>query len=265
MPTHRLTEIPTAVQDAIETVAGPVFKAEMLSAGFNSEIAARLHTPDGAVFVKGLRTDHPRVWTQDREAAINPYVQPVAPALLWHVREAGWDLLGFEDIDAPHADYSPGSPHLPLVVEALRTLADIAGPDIPLRAMPQRMETYVDDPAVLELFDGDRLLHTDWNTTNVLVKDRARIVDWAWASTGAGWIDPALWIIWLVASGHTPAQAETLAGGISAWNIAPAHGVDAFAQAQRRLWDEIAGDATDAWTSRMRAAARSWAVHRCLG
>ncbi|GHG74313.1 hypothetical protein GCM10018779_50940 [Streptomyces griseocarneus] len=250
------------MQDAVESVTGPVLKVDMLSAGFNSEIAARLHTPDGTVFVKGLRSDHPRAWTQDREAAVNPYVRPIAPSLLWHIREEGWNLLGFEDIDAPHADYNPGSPHLPLVVEALHRLSNIAAPRIPLRTMSQRMQSYVDDETALELFDGDRLLHTDWNTTNVLIAQDARMVDWAWASRGAGWIDPALWVIWLIAGGHTPAQAESWAGRTTAWQVAPTRGVDAFAQAQRNLWDEIAGAAPDDWTSRMQRAACQWAVHR---
>src|SRR3954468_11333677 len=117
VPTHRLTEIPADALKEIEFVAGPVLDIEMLSTGYNSEIAARLHFTDGTVFVKGLRQDHPRVWTQQREADINPHTDGLAPALRWHIQKAGWNLLGFEDLDARHADYSPGSPDLELVLQ----------------------------------------------------------------------------------------------------------------------------------------------------
>jgi len=39
--------------------------------------------------------------------------------LLWHDQAAGWDVLAFEHIDgARHADYRPGSPDLPHVIDA---------------------------------------------------------------------------------------------------------------------------------------------------
>jgi hypothetical protein len=68
---------------------------------------------------------------QHREAMINPYVQPVAPRLLWQAEEAGWNLLAFEYIPAVrHADYRPGSPDLPRVVAAMNQLRRIRCPDL---------------------------------------------------------------------------------------------------------------------------------------
>ncbi|SNR81574.1 protein kinase family protein [Actinacidiphila glaucinigra] len=260
MPTHRFTEIPADALAVIETHTGPVRRTQPVPTGLNSEIAARVHTATGTVFVKGLRLEHPRVWTQQREAAIAPYVAPTAPALLWHARGDGWDLLGFEDLAGPHADYAPGSPHLALVAEAMGTLAGLPLPGLPLRTMADRMRAYAGDDAAL--FHGDRLLHTDWNPHNVLIAGRARIVDWAWAAQGAGWIDPALWAIWLIACGHTPEGAERSAAGHAAFADAPARGLDALARAQHRLWDEIAGDSPNDWTARMRTAAAAWHRHR---
>ncbi|MCX2967359.1 MULTISPECIES: aminoglycoside phosphotransferase [Streptomyces] len=260
MPTDRLTDVPAEVLAAIAEATGPVVQAEPLGSGFNSEIAARVHTDTATVFVKGLRTDHPRVWTQQREAEINPYVQGVAPRMLWRLETAGWDLLGFEAVDGHHADYAPDSSDVPLVAAALRRLGGVPCPDVPLKGMPDRMAAYTDTP---ELFAGDRLLHTDWNNTNVLVHDgRALLVDWAWASRGAGWIDPALWVIWLIAGGHTADQAELWAGALPAWEDAPRAAVNAFARASARLWREIAGADPDPWTQRVEAAAGTWARHR---
>src|SRR5206468_3841226 len=111
-----------------------------------SEIAARVHTTDGVVFVKGLRADHRRVWTQAREADISPHVRGVAPALLWRAQEDGWDLIGFEDIDGRHADYTPGSPDLPLVADAMTRLSALQAPGVVLRDMPDRMKTHTPTP-----------------------------------------------------------------------------------------------------------------------
>ncbi|MGW6741493.1 aminoglycoside phosphotransferase [Streptomyces sp. NPDC055025] len=260
MPTDRLTEVPADVLAAIADTTGPVVKTEHVGSGFNSEIAARVHTGNGTVFVKGLRADHPRVWTQQREAEINPHVHGIAPRLLWHLRPAGWNLLGFEAVDGRPADYAPGSPDVVAVVTLLRRLGQVPCPDVPLKSMPDRMAAYSDTP---ELFAGNRLLHTDWHNTNVLVHEGSvLLVDWAWASRGAGWIDPALWVLWLIAGGHTASQAELRVASLPAWSDAPREAVDAFAEASARLWREIAGADPDPWTERMEAAAGTWARHR---
>ncbi|MDQ1051509.1 hypothetical protein [Streptomyces sp. V4I2] len=154
---------------------------EMMSAGYNSEISARLHLDNGTVFVKGLRQDHPRVWTQQREADINPYTRGLAPALRWQIRKGRWDLLGFEDLGGRHADYSPGSPDVELVLQAMWCLASATPPSgVELKTMPQRLSAHLTDPADLRFFEGTALLHTDWKPDNVL------IVDGHASSTGRG-------------------------------------------------------------------------------
>ncbi|MFI9047285.1 aminoglycoside phosphotransferase [Streptomyces sp. NPDC053427] len=260
LPTERFREIPADVLAVIEARTGPVLKAEPVSGGLNSEIAARVHTSTGTVFIKGLRQDHRRVWTQKREADINPHVRDLAPALLWRAEDAGWDLIAFEDIQGRHADYAPGSPHIPLVADTMTRLSAVQAPDIALRDMPDRMKDHTDTP---ELFAGNTLLHTDWFPTNVLITGgRAVLVDWAWASRGAPWIDPALWVVWLVKSGHTPAQADQWAARVPAWRTAPAEGVNAFAAATVSVWEQITDGDPEPWTLDMLMAARRWAAHR---
>jgi hypothetical protein len=78
-------DLPDGLRNVIESRTGPVLAATTASEGRNSEVAAFLATRSGEVFIKGLRSDHPRVGTQDREAMVNPYVLQVAPRLLWHV------------------------------------------------------------------------------------------------------------------------------------------------------------------------------------
>jgi hypothetical protein len=256
-------DLPTAVLTAIERHTGPVIKTEPVSHGLNSEIAVRLFTDSGSCFVKGLRTDHRRVWTQYREAEVNPFLHGISPALLWRVQDAGWVLLGFELLDGHQADYSPGSPDLPKVADALRRLGDTPCPEVELRHAEQRLEKYVPRSADIRFFAGSSLLHTDLNNANVLVDEKARFVDWAWATRGAPWLDAGYWIIWLIAAGgHTVESAEGWAGRVPAWQTAPASGVASFAQANANVWEEIAGADPDPWTSRLLRASRQWAGYR---
>jgi hypothetical protein len=198
---------------------------------------------------------------------INPYTHGLAPALRWQIREGEGDLLGFEDLGGRHADYSPGSPDLELVLQAMWILATTAPPaSVELKTMPQRMNAHVTDPTDVRFLEGRALLHTDWKPDNVLiVNGQARLVDWAWASRGAAWIDPALGVIWLIASGHSAAEAESLAVLHPAWDTTPVSHIDAFAGAQQRLWESIArADQPDECTHKLHAAAQTWAEHRGL-
>jgi hypothetical protein len=197
MPTQRLTELPDPVMRLVEEVSGPVVDVQTVKAGRNSAIAARVQTSDHTLFVKGLPLNHPWVWTQKREADISPYVRGIAPELHWHLEEDGWSLLGFEYVEGGHADFTPGSPDLPGVMATMARLAAVPAPEVELKTMPHRLRTYVDDPADLSWFAGNSLLHTEWNPHNVVMTGSgALFVDWGWASTGAAWIDPALWLLW---------------------------------------------------------------------
>ncbi|WP_433401636.1 aminoglycoside phosphotransferase [Streptomyces sp. CA-146814] len=263
-----LDDLPPAARAAVEEHTGPLLTVTETTEGFNSEVAARVTSATGAWHIKGLRTDHPRAWTQHREAAIAPFLNGLAPALRWRVETAGWDLLGFEPLDGHHADYTPGSPDLPEVAALLRRLGTTPCPTIELRRAEQRLERYVTHPDELRYFAGTHLLHTDLNNTNVLIDDhgpqgdRARLVDWAWATQGAPWLDAGYWIIWLIAAGHTPTSAEQRAAEIPAWHTAPAEAVTAFATANHNLWHEISTRDPDPWTLRLATAATTWHTHR---
>ncbi|MBT2609910.1 aminoglycoside phosphotransferase [Streptomyces sp. ISL-87] len=238
-------------------------KYENAGGGLNSEIAAHIHSNAGTAFVKGLRLDHRRLWTQRREAEIAPYVEGIAPALLWRLEGAGWDLNAFEDVAGRHADYSPGSSDLPRIVELLKRLSQVKAPALGLRSMADRMQHHT---TRADLFEGETLLHTDWFPTNVLVDQvgNVRIVDWAWAATGAAWIDTALWIVWIIKAGHTPEEAEEWGNDVPAFREVPGNALAAFADATVSVWTEITANEPEAWMTEMLDAARSWAAYRSL-
>lgn len=79
MPAAPITfyELPAAVRTAIEAETGPIRRIENINTGLNSSLSARAHTTGRTVFLKGLRTGHRWVWTQQREADVNPYVTPL--------------------------------------------------------------------------------------------------------------------------------------------------------------------------------------------
>lgn len=236
----------------IEKLTGPVITARPASGGLNSEIAVIVND---RYFVKGLRQDHPYVWTQSREKEINPYIRHVSATLEWHAEADGWNLLGFTYIPGRTPDYRPGSPDLTLITDMLLKLP-IAPPDLNLKRAEQRWSAYSERAG---LFRGNHLSHTDWSPGNVLIADDARLVDWAWPTRGAAWIDPACWVVWLIASGHSPAQAESQAAKIPAFAHAPEQAVTAFAVAQAAMWAEFGDEAPHPGLA---AAAADWHKHR---
>lgn len=257
-------ELDASARSVIEAHTGPVLAARSATEGKNSHVAAFLDTTDGTVFVKGLRQDHPGVITQKREAAINPCVLTVSPRLLWEAQDVDWHLLGFEHTPGRHADFAPGSPDLPLVLDAMRRLGGLPCPDLPeLKEAVRRWSAYVENPADLALLDGDTLLHTDYNPFNILIDGQAaRLIDWAWPTRGAAFIDPASLIVRLIFAGHTPAEAEPVVAHLPAWSTAPKRAVDVYATAVERMWTEIYQADPTTWKRQTMTAARAWRNHR---
>ncbi|MFF2374877.1 aminoglycoside phosphotransferase [Streptomyces xiamenensis] len=258
-------ELDGRIRQDIHREIGPVLRAETVAAGFNSELAAVVHTADGRrYFVKGLRTSHPSARGQEREKRINPYVRGLSARLLWSLESAGWSLLGFEYLEGEHASYGPGSADLALVAEAMAAVGEITCPDVPVKFAEQRWSAYTDGDALL--FRGNALLHTEWNPTNTLIvrapAPHARVVDWAWPTRGAAWIDPACWVVWLIAGGHTPSQAEQWAAKVPAWSTATGDHLAAFALVQARLWEAIRQASPSPWEEQLACAAAEWAQHR---
>ena len=100
-------------------------------------------------------------------------------------------------------------------------------------------------------WSADTLLHTDLAPHNVLVNDRAHIIDWAWPTRGAAWIDPAVLILRLLEAGHSLASADSVARQLPSWCSAPVRAVQAFAAANAAAWAEIARQDSAPWKAAM--------------
>jgi hypothetical protein len=240
------------IRDLIEPFTGPVLSASRVDEGFNSQIAVIVN---GRYFVKGIRQDHPWVRTQVRERDINPYVRHMSPRLEWSAESGDWILLGFEYVVGRSADYTTDSTDLVMIAEMITRLPE-APTGIDLQLAERRWAAYSDRAT---LFAGTHLSHTDWSPSNVLIAETAKLVDWAWPTRGAAWIDPACWTVWLIAFGHSPAEAENRASFVPAFMRAPEEAVTEFARAQWAMWTDIGGKAPH---SGLAAAARDWHRYR---
>ncbi|MEW2519024.1 aminoglycoside phosphotransferase [Actinacidiphila alni] len=255
-------QLPADVRQAVADKTGAVHQAVTAPGGMNSGIASVIDTDSGPVFLKGIPTDHPQVRAQHREAAVAPHLPASCPRLYWHLELNGWSLLGYEAVDGRHADYAPGSPDLPLVEAALTDLQGItAPPDIEIKQAVDRWAEYAPH-GTLHHFDGDALLHTDFAPDNVLITgERARLIDWAWPTRGAAWIDPGALALRLMEAGHPAEDAIDFAARFPSWRQAPPEALAAFGAATAVLWREIAEQDDAEWKRTMAERAAVLAEH----
>lgn len=262
----RLTwqRLPETTRAAVANQVGPVLATETVVAGFSGQLAETIQTALARFFVKGMRADDPQLWSQDREAALGSHVTPLGPQLLWRVDAGGWDLLGFEYVEGPSADYrrDANAVEAAAAMSALGRLA--CPPQLDLHTAVQRWGAYLEDPRDIARLDGTALLHTDWNYTNVLLTETgARLVDWPWATRGADWIDPACWVVWLIFAGRSAAEAQRWAARVPAWHNATDQDLDVFARALAAEWCATARRNPNMWTYNLRDASCRWLEYRC--
>jgi hypothetical protein len=247
-----IEHLPPPGRQAVADKTGAVHQAATVQGGMNSGIASLLETESGSVFVKGIPAHHPQAGAQRREAAVAPHLPTSCPRLYWHLELDGWSLLGYEVVSGRHADYAPGSPDLPLVEAALNELQGIAAPaDIDIKNAVDRWAQYA-PPGTVQHFDGNSLLHTDYAPDNVLIAgERARLVDWAWPTRGAAWIDPGALALRLMHAGHPVETAIAFAQRFPSWRNAAPEALAAFGAATAALWHEIAEEDSTAWKTSM--------------
>ncbi|WBB63920.1 phosphotransferase [Streptomyces sp. WMMC500] len=264
MPRVLWDDLPSAARSAVQYRTGPVLEARTTGGGVNSGIATALTTASDEVFVKGVPTSHPQIPTQHREAASRAVPAAVlsAAALARSSRRAG--TCSVTNDCTAGTPTTPGSPDLPAVAAAVTELQRTACPDgdlLPLKRADQRWDSYA-DAGTAELFTGGTLLHTDLAPHNVLVDKRAHLIDWAWPTRGAAWIDPAVLILRLMEAGHTAADADAFAHRwFPSWATAPTTAVTAFSTACARMWDEIARHDPQEWKKNMARLAHDWLTH----
>lgn len=111
--------------------------------------------------------------------------------------------------------------------------------------------------------DGDALVHTDLNPANLIVTSGGlRIVDWAYATKAAPWVELALLVQWLIGSGHTPRQAEDWLTQFPAWSTADTEALDHFAMRNAAKWSTKAQATSESRVHDLAAWTGQWAQLR---
>jgi hypothetical protein len=225
--------------------------------GDHAEIAATVTGTYGKVFVKAAHTDM-GVRSLRYELLVGEVLQPPhSPAVQWHFETDGWLVAGFEHLDGPNADLSPGSPDLGLLSTAINDLGRSPQRVLPLFSPSARLG--FSHPAM----DGDALVHTDLNPANLVVtSDGLGIVDWAYATKAAPWVELALLVQWLIGGGHTPRQAEDWLAQFPAWGTAGTEVLDHFAMKNAAKWSAKAQASSESWVQDLAAWTGQWAQRR---
>lgn len=259
------TDLPGELRTLIEAQTGPIDRIVPAPTGNHADIASTLETGDGRVFVKAARKladrDGPEVMSLRREASVNPAVHEFAPRLRWQAEAEGWLALGFEHVQGRPADFSAGSPDLEILAKTIHALQSELCPDVPMLSGGKRWQKYTGDPAP---FEGGTLLHTDLNEDNFLITDQnsAYVIDWAFVTRGAAWLELALLMPWLIKAGHTPQAAEEWASQFPAWTDAPPTDLDMFSAAFAQQWHAASQVRDDGWIARHADLTGRWAAYR---
>jgi hypothetical protein len=288
---HKWDELPEPVRAAVRDRCGEVLDVQDITDGRNSNFAATLVLPFGErVFCKGVRADSKGAGMFRVEARVGPYLPARVPRLRWEIETAGWLVLGFDHVEGRRPDFSPGSPDILPIVDALTECATVLTPS-PTSALPSmgdlfaRVEPWrklrdsfaaaldpwtrrnitrfvAEEPAAAELASGRTLAHTDTHEMNILIDREARLLDWAWAKLAAPWVDMAHFVIRLIAAGHAPEQAEAWAARSVVWRNAPPASVSALAIQIYGMWEYLRQ--TDPRPIRVgpTRAAQQWAMYR---
>ncbi|NVI90595.1 phosphotransferase [Actinomadura sp. BRA 177] len=258
--------LPDEILDAITERTGQVCTVRAAFGGSNTDLAVTVTGPAGRTFVKAAPKvspdeDSPRVRALRREAAINPCVPEFAPRLLWTAEAGGWLAVGFEHIRGRHADYSPGNPDLLALAETVHRLQAVPCPEVVVMRVERRWEALAKDVSPMA---GEALLHTDLNPHNLLITadGQVRVVDWAFASRGAAWVEIGQVVPWLIRAGHSPAEAEWWAEQFPSWADADPAAIDLHARLSAERWGRYSDAHPTSHVPAYLAVARRWAAHR---
>ncbi|TDC02242.1 aminoglycoside phosphotransferase [Micromonospora fluostatini] len=250
------TTLPEAVTARIAERVGGIIDVDPAPSGNHAEIASTVTGSARKVFVKAASGDL-GVRSLRFELAATSAITGYPPEVLWHFECGGWLVVGVEHLDGSHPDLSPGSADLDLLASALKGLQETPAPDGRWFTPANRLGFA--HPAM----EGGMLVHSDLNPANLIVTTRGlRIVDWAWATRSAPWVELALLVQWLIGSGHTASQAEKWLAQFPAWTATDPEVLNDFATRSASKWSTKSRESNLGWVHDLAAWTTEWATHR---
>jgi hypothetical protein len=195
--------------------------------GQGSDLAVTLRTNRGDVFVKAVSMARPRAEVHRIEVRVQEYLPPIAPRMLWYTEDDEWLVMCFEHVGGGQVDIAPGSSDLDLVAIVLDLLSMSEVPSLPVLPIEKKWAPFAPGD-VLDHLRGAAMVHTDLTPANILrgTTGTPKVVDWAWPTVGAAWLDTSLMVPRLILAGHTPEAAEAWALTIPAWCKAERESID---------------------------------------
>ncbi len=136
-------------------------------------------------------------------------------------------------------------------------LGETPAPDVPLFNPKARLG--FEHPAM----DGDMLVHTDLGPANLIVTPCGlRIVDWAFATRAAPWVELAMLAQWLIGSGHAPEQAEQWLARYTPWGEIGPDVLNDFASKNAAKWALKAQPTSPGWMHDLADWTGQWSAYR---
>ncbi|MEU1687877.1 phosphotransferase [Micromonospora sp. NPDC005707] len=250
------TALPESVAAGIAERVGGAFDVTPASSGNHAEIASTVTGPAGQVFVKAALGEL-SVRSLRYELAATQAIDRHPPAVLWHFESDGWLVVGTEHLAGPHPNLSLDSGDLDLLAVTLTELQGTPAPGEPWFTPAARLG--FTHPAM----DGEALIHSDLNPANLIVTAHGlRIVDWAWATKAAPWVELALLAQWLIGSGHSAEQAENWLAQFPAWTAADRKVLDDFASRNASKWSARSRQSTESWVHDLAIWTGEWGAFR---
>ncbi|NJP31880.1 phosphotransferase [Micromonospora thermarum] len=250
------TALPETVTAEIAERVGGIIDVCPAPRGNHAEIASTVTGSTGKVFVKAASSEL-SVRSLRYELAATSSVDWYPPDVLWHFESDGWLVVGVEHLDGPHPDLSPGGAGLDLLAVTLKGLQETPAPEGTWFTPASRLGFTI--PAM----EGRMFVHSDLNPANLIVTGRGlRIVDWAWATEAAPWVELALLIQWLIGCGHTPQQAEAWMAQFPAWAGTPSGVLDEFASRNAEKWSAKSQQSAQGWMHDLALWTGQWASYR---
>lgn len=250
------------ITDLIRPHIGRIERVEP-APGFGASSTGLVDAEGGRFFVKATPQGSRDLEAARREAAVNPFVRSVSPAVRWKAENEDWFVLGIDAVEGRSADFSPGSSDLPTVIDTLNRVSVLPLPDVARGWTETRWDRFVTD-AEKELLRGDALTHTDIHGRNFLIgEEEAWLVDWEWPTRATPAAMPTCLAVQLVSSGHSPESAESWVSKTIAWERSSAESLRTLARANARLnrwFAELRAD--EKWLGAMAEAAEAWADQR---